>query len=53
MPPLPHPKKEERDYPKPAADTQSEYSCDYLFSPSLEAVTENMCKNFVNYTYCW
>jgi len=40
-----------------APQTGSRYtkgiSCDYLYSPSIGAVTKNSCKNFGKYRYCW
>jgi hypothetical protein len=49
---LPHPKKEEPVEPKPAADTQREYSFDYFYSPSVGAVKE-ITEYLGNQRYCW
>jgi hypothetical protein len=40
-------KKTEPDGPKPAADIQSEYSYDYLYSPNVEAVTKISVRTLV------
>ena len=47
------PPEKEPDDPKTAADTQREYSYDYLHSPVVGAVTKNICKNFGKCRYCW
>jgi hypothetical protein len=46
-------KREEPDDPKSAADIKREYCYDYLYSPSVGAVTKNGYKNFGNCRYCW
>jgi len=48
----PPPQKEEPDDLKPALDIQRECSYDWLYSPSVAAVTRNSCENFDNQRYC-
>jgi hypothetical protein len=50
---LPPTEREEPDDSKPSADIQTEYCYDYLYSPSIGAVTKNSCKNFGKCRYCW